>query len=262
MALSGCGYLRLHAVNDMAKHAHLALDGQGTSPGLDLSGLPADHTVGIDWSELLSQGLGMDVENPAVIKMTDTQLRELQHLSFEEYQLKQMDPTVCGEWQYIYFGNDASLVPVPHAKFNTWQLAELLTPDLMMGSLHKGVCGRALVEAANEVGIALCAPQHFHPLPAQLHQQLYLSAASFRPRQFLRHFPLSVLESGLKQLAGTGAAEEAGPGSVGSASVWVFLQAQLAGSRVNLANLAFKGKALAIAMVGAVATILHHQQQQ
>lgn len=104
---------------------------------------------------MLQQGLGLDLQSPALKTLSDHELQDLQCLSWDEYHVKATDHSIVGEWQFCFWYGNASLVPAPYGKFSTGQLAALLTPEVVLGSLPNGVWGRALVAAAIEVGVVL-----------------------------------------------------------------------------------------------------------
>ncbi|KAF6254474.1 hypothetical protein COO60DRAFT_1540851 [Scenedesmus sp. NREL 46B-D3] len=144
--------------------------------------------VGLNFAQILQQGLGLDLDNPQVWTMPEERLQSMQGISADKYHsIITSDAALSGDcWIFDYWSNSASLAPAPFAKFGTCQLKALLTPEDVLGSLENGVWGRAMLAAAAEAGLT----PH---VPAQ------------------------------KKVAVT-----AGAGSVGGASAWLYLQAQLA----------------------------------
>lgn len=222
LALCGCRYLRLEASANLAKQVHLLLDCQGFEPAIKLAALPQPHTLGLNFPQLLQQGLGLDLVNPKVRAVPAEQLQCLQALPFEEYHaVVTSDAALSGEcWAFDYWGNCASLAPAPFAKFGTGELAALLTQETTLASLENGVWGRALVAAATEAGLVL-------QVPAKEQQEVAVMA---------------------------------GAGSVGSASAWLFLQGQLA-ETMQQGGLQ-RMRQLALAVVAAAVTVLQVGQQQ
>jgi hypothetical protein len=202
---------------------HLLFDCQGFEASIKLDALPQPHTLGLNFAQLLQQGLGLELANPQVRAIPEEQLQGLQAVPFEEYHAAvTSDAALSGEcWLFDYWGNCASLAPAPFAKFGTGELAALLTPKAIMDSLENGVWGRALVAAATEVGLVLQVPA----------------------------------KDSQKEVA-----VMAGAGSVGSASAWLFLQSQLA-ETVQQGGLQ-RMRQLALAVVAAAVTVLQVGQQQ
>lgn len=86
MAFSGCAYPRIHAATELAKRAHRQLVyGQGTCPSLNLApAMPALHTTGSNWSQLLQEGLIITLDSPTRYWYTlHVQLQELHGLSIQ-----------------------------------------------------------------------------------------------------------------------------------------------------------------------------------
>ncbi|KAF6265542.1 hypothetical protein COO60DRAFT_1697805 [Scenedesmus sp. NREL 46B-D3] len=221
LALSGCGYLRIEAANNLAKQLHLLLDCQGFEPTIDVAALPQPHMVGLNFAQILQQGLGLDLTNPQVWIMPEERLRSMQGISADAYySIISSDAALSGDcWIFDYWSNSASLAPAPFAKFGTCQLKVLLTPEAVLGSLENGVWGRAMLAAAAEAGLT----PH---VPAQ------------------------------KKVAVT-----AGAGSVGGASAWLYLQAQLAETMQQDGGQMVRHLALA-AVVAAMAVLQIFQQLQ
>lgn len=215
MALCGCRYLRISAVNELAQQVHQLLDQEGHHPDLNLAALPQPHTIGLNFSQVLQQGLGLNPESPAIRSLTEQEVQELQHLPFEAYHAKASLASMCGDWEYCYWSNQASFVPAPYAKFGTKELAGLLKPEVVLSSLHNGVWGRLVMAAGRGVGLAL-----------DRHTAL---GAAERPEAVM-----------------------AGAGSVGSASAWLFLQHKLSdpkGGLVKMRSFALAVTAAAVAVL-------------
>lgn len=134
---------------------HMLVDDCGHTPDLNMKSLPQPHAVGINLPQLLQQGLDLDLQNPTIKSLSEEELQDLQGLNWSDYLTKSMDHNLVGEWKFSYWFGDASLVPAPHGKFSTAQLAGLLTPSVVLASLPNGVLGRSLVAAAIEVGVVL-----------------------------------------------------------------------------------------------------------
>lgn len=134
---------------------HMVVDECGHQADLNLTSLPQPHTIGINFPQLLQQGLGLNLQNPAVRVLTESETQALQGLTWEDYHTQSMNQQLVGEWRFCFWSGHASLVPAPYGKFSTEELAALLTPELVLSSLPNGVWGRALVAAAIEVGVVL-----------------------------------------------------------------------------------------------------------
>jgi hypothetical protein len=225
LALCGCRYLRLEASANLAKQVHLLLDCQGFEPAINVAALPQPHTLGLNFAQMLQKDLGLDLANPQVRPVPEEQLLCLQAVPFEEYHaVVTTDAALSGEcWAFDYWGNAASLMPAPFAKFGTGELTALLTKNAVLDSLENGVWGRALVAAATEVGLSL-------QVPAKDAQQ-----------------EVAVM---------------AGAGSVGSASAWLFLQSQLAETMQQGGLQRMRQLALAVVAACVTVLQVGQQQQQ
>lgn len=156
LALAGCRFLRIEAVQQLAKQLHILLDDEGYCPSLNLAALPAPHALGLRVPQLLREGLGLDLQNPNIRapKPTDS----LCNLDWEEYTVASADQSMCGDWQFCYWVGDATWVPAPFGKFSTQELAAVLIPEVVLASLYNGIWGRALVTAAQEQGLPVGTP--------------------------------------------------------------------------------------------------------
>lgn len=172
LALSGCRFLRLQGAEQLAKQLHILLDAEGYSPTLDLSALPAPHALGLRVPQLLRQGLGLDLQNPAIRVATGDD--SYCNLNWDEYSTLSADQSMCGDWQFCYWVGDATWVPAPFGKFSTSELAAVLTPEVVLASLCNGIWGRALLAAAQEQGMPVGTPQQQAAAAAQ--QQLSVAA--------------------------------------------------------------------------------------
>ncbi|KAF6263372.1 hypothetical protein COO60DRAFT_1635208 [Scenedesmus sp. NREL 46B-D3] len=223
LALSGCRYLRFEAAGNLAKQVHLLFDSQGYAYTVNVAALPQPHVLGLNFGQILQQGLGLDLTDPQVRLVPQEQLQCLQAVPFEKYHaVVTSDAALSGEcWAFDYWGNGASLAPAPFAKFGTGELTALLTREAVLGSLENGVWGRAMLAAAAEVGITL---------------------------QVAAEKEVAVV---------------AGAGNVGSASAWLFLQSQLAETmqQDGLQRLQQLVQAV-IAAAAALLQIVQQQQQQ
>ncbi|KAF6263370.1 hypothetical protein COO60DRAFT_459047 [Scenedesmus sp. NREL 46B-D3] len=222
LALSGCCYLRFEAAANLAKQVHLLLDCQGFKPAINVAALPQPHVLGLNFGQILQQGLGLDLTDPQVRLVPQEQLQCLQAVPFEEYHaVVTSDAALSGEcWAFDYWGNGASLAPAPFAKFGTCELTALLTREAVLGSLENGVWGRAMLAAATEVGLTLQVPAE-------------------------------------KEVA-----VMAGAGSVGSASAWLFLQSQLAETMQQGGLQRMRQLALAVVAAAVAVLQVGPQQQQ
>jgi hypothetical protein len=158
LALSGCRFMRFDASQQLAKQLHILLDDEGYCPSLNLAALPAPHALGLRVPQLLREGLGINLQNPA-IQTHGPSDDTLCNLSWDEYTAVSADQSMCGDWQFCYWVGDATWVPAPFGKFSTSELAAVLTQDVMLASLYNGIWGRALVSAAQEQGLTVGAPQ-------------------------------------------------------------------------------------------------------
>eukprot|EP00775_Hariotina_reticulata_P011479 gene11479-11623_t len=156
-ALCGCRYLRLEAAMHLAKVVHTVLDAQGHHPGLNLSGMPLPHSVGLNFRQLLVQGLKVgDLHNPTLRGQPES---SLECHSWDEYYANASNASLCGDWEFCSWTGVARFEPAPHAKFSTAELMAQLEPHLILSSLSNGMWGRVLVAAAVQVGISLdCLP--------------------------------------------------------------------------------------------------------
>jgi hypothetical protein len=134
-----------------------------------LLAVPGSSDIGISFAELLQPHLDGHPATPAgpltpahasltgdasptaapsTDTTTDTNI--LQDLDWETYLATLTDVHLVGSWEFGYWDGAATFVPAPYAKgFSTLQLQHLLSPEVVLASLDKGVWGRALMAATN-----------------------------------------------------------------------------------------------------------------